>query len=460
MEVNNGKPDLTDGGARHILIVIALALSVFFVRFDTYIVNIAMPTFVDVFKINVSQASWIALSYVLSQVSAVMLFGKLCSQFKLKDMFLWGMGIFTAGSLLCGISPTFWCLIAFRCVQGIGGSMMLVSAFASVLLYLPHDKVGWGLSIITTAAAIGVLLGPVIGGLIISHFSWHWIFLINFPIGIIAAIYCHKVIPDAPAPESSLNRKPDIAGLILSAVALFLLVYTLNMGCEYGWRSPIILGCEFFSMISFVAFFAVEKRSKDPLLDMSLFSSRAFVVVILSALLGFILFFGGNFLVPFYLTQQGLTPARIGFLLMTFSIVYIPIGLYAGVLSDRFSSKKISALAMFLAAVTGFTFAADLGDGIFSAVAYLIMLAVSYGLFFVPINHCIMSFASEINRGSVSAVFNTVMNITMAMGIAVMETIYSEHLVPVNGFRTAFAVGGGFCFIASMMLMFISKEKA
>lgn len=459
MGTNDEKIQPKNSGSGYVFIVIALALSIFFVRFDAYIVNVAMPTFVYVFKISVSQASWIALSYVLSQVSAMMLFGKLCGRFRLKNIFLTGMLIFTVSSLFCGLSPDFWYLIFFRCVQGIGGSMMLVSAFAAILLYLPHEKVGWSLSIMTTSAALGVLAGPVAGGLIVSHFSWNWVFLINFPVGIIAVIFCYKIIPAAASPEKKPGQTLDIKGLLLSAAALFLLVYSLNMGCEHGWNSPIILVCELFSVIFFIVFFQAEKRTGDPLLDMSLFSARSFVIVIISALIGFILFFGGNFLLPFYLTREGLSPDQIGFLLMVFSIVYIPLAFYSGSLSDKYSSKKISAWAMFVGAVAAFVFAADLGGGIACAVIYLVMLAVAYGFFFVPINHSIMSFASDTNRGSVSAVLNAVTNVTMALGIAVMETIYSEYEVPLAGFRTAFAVGGVFCFIAFVMLMFFSGGK-
>jgi len=145
---------------------------------------------------------------------------------------------------------------------------------------------------------------------------------------------------------------------------------------------------------------------------------------------------------------------------MIFSVVYIPIGLYAGRLTNKLPSKKISAFAMFLGSITSFVFVADLGTGVTGAVIYLVMLAVSYGMFFVPINHCIMSFASDKNRGSVSAVFNTVMNISMAMGIAVMETIYSEFKVPIDGFKASFIAGGIFCFAAAVMLISFSKEKA
>lgn len=447
-------------GGGHAGVIAALACSIFFVRFDAYIVNIAMPTFVDLFKISVSQASWIALAYVLSQVSAVMLFGKLCNQVRLKSIFLLGMVVFTAASTLCGFSPGFWSLILFRSLQGIGGSMMLVSGFAGVLLYLPREKVGWGLSIMTTSGALGVLLGPVAGGLIISHFSWHWIFLVNLPLGVAAWLFCRRAIPEAPTPERKPGTVLDLPGLGLSAAALFLLVYTLNMGCEHGWTSGIIFACAVFSLLFGIAFVLREKRCRDPLLDMSLFSHRSFVMSLLSALAGFLMFFGGCFLLPFYLTQRGLTPEQVGFVMMIFAVVYIPIGLYAGPLSDTVSPRKISAGAMFAATLTGALFAATLGTGIACAVVYLVMLALSYGMFFAPINHCIMNFASPTNRGSISAVFNTVMNITMAMGIAVLETVYSEFQTdPVAGFRAAFALGAGFCLLAALMLALSREEK-
>jgi len=446
---------------REFLIITAFALSIFFVRFDGFIINLAMPTFVKTFDITVSQASWVALSYILAQVSAIMIFGNLCDRFDLKKIFLQGMAVFVAASLLCGVCRSFWFLIAFRCLQGLGGSMMLVSAYAAIVYYLPHEKVGWGMGIMTTSAALGVILGPVVGGLIINDWDWHWLFLINVPLGILAIIYSRYVIPDIKRPIKPLAGagRVDYAGAAFSAAALFLLIYLLNTGREWGWTSWVIKGAAFFSTVFFVVFYFREKKRSNPLLDVRLFNNRSFTLTVLAGLIGFFLFFGGNFLLPFYLTREGVSPKHIGLLLAVFSVVYIPIGLYAGSLSDRISPRKLVCWAMLLSAATGCVFALTTGSGgIWFAVLYLVMSAVSYGLFFSPINHLIMSFASRENRGSVSAVYNTVMAVTMALGVVLLETIYSEFNVPGAGFSAAFCAGGLCCLAAAALLGWFVKD--
>jgi EmrB/QacA subfamily drug resistance transporter len=441
-------------------IVYAFALSIFFVRFDGYIVNLAMPTFVNCFGISISRASWISVSYILSQVSAIMLFGKLCDRLQIKKIFLYGLVVFTISSFFCGASPNFALLIAARCIQGLGGSMMLVSGYAAMVLYLPQEKVGWGLGIMTVSAALGVLLGPVAGGFIIHYLNWRWVFLINVPLGLLGFIFSQRVIPLIGSSKKFSYKEIDIAGLISSAIALFLLIYALNMVDEKGMFSNAVLGSLFFSIIFFIAFYLEEEKSPYPLIDIRLLHNRDFALVVLSTIIGFFLFFGGSFLIPFYLTQKGLNPKQIGLLLTIFSLVYMPIGLYSGTLSDKISPRKISCWAMFLAAVTGFVFSGMLGhEGVQSAVVYLVMLAVSYGLFFSPINHYIMNFADQDNRGSVSAIYNTSLNISMALGVVLLESIYSVSKVPLDGFRAAFSTAGACCLVALGILSLLIRSR-
>jgi len=441
-------------------IVCAFALSIFFVRFDGYIVNLAMPTFVSYFNVSISRASWISVAYILSQVSTIMLFGRLCDKLEIKKVFIYGLAVFTVSSLFCGISPNFWLLIASRCIQGVGGSMMLVSSYAAMIQYLPRERVGWGLGIMTVSAALGVLLGPVAGGFIIHYLSWHWVFLINVPLGVLGLVFGQMVIPYIASPNKFSYKDVDIKGFIYSTAALFLLLYALNIIDEVKLSSPIVWACIFLSLVFFAVFYREEKRSPCPLVDIKLFNNLDFALVIFSTVVGFLLFFGGSFLIPFYLTQEGLDPKQIGLLLTVFSLVYMPIGLYAGSLSDKIAPRKIVCLAMLLAAATGFVFSGLLGQyGIYAAVIYLIMLAVSYGLFFAPINHYIMNFADADNKGSVSALYNTSLNISMALGVVLLETIYSEFSVSSEGFRAAFFTGGVCCLAAFCVLGFLIRDK-
>lgn len=340
--------------------------------------------------------------------------------------------------------------------------MMLVSAYAAMMQHLPREKVGWGLGIMTVSAALGVLLGPVAGGLIINYMDWRWIFLINVPIGFLGLFFSQKVIPRSSDAKKISYKEIDIGGLILSTVALFLLLYSSNMHNKHSEHfSPYALGCILASAIFFIAFYFTEKRVKHPIIDLKLLNNRDFALVIFSTIAGFLLFFGGSFLIPFYLTGKGFQPNQIGFILTIFSLVYMPIGLYSGTLSDRVTPRKIVCLAMFLAAITGFIFSGMLEQyGVYSAVVYLVMLAVSYGLFFSPINHYIMNFADAGNRGSVSALYNVSLNVSMALGVVLLETIYSEFTIPVKGFQAAFFAGGICCLIAFCVLGFLIRDKS
>jgi len=444
----------------YFFILVAFALSIFLVRLDGYIVNLAVPTFVSSFQITLSQASWVALSYILAQVSAFILFGKLSDRLRLKSIFLSGVGVFTFGSFLCALSPNFWTLLFFRCVQGLGGSMMLVSAFASIMAYLPKERIGWALGIMTTSAALGVLTGPLAGGFIINYFSWHWIFLVNVPIGVLVILFGLRVIPAVEKAVQPEAKKIDLAGIILSMLALFLLIFALNMGNEFGWASLITWGCLLSSVVLFILFFRNEKKAEDPALDITLFQNRSLILVCAATTLGFLLFFGGNFLLPVYLTHEGMCARNIGLLLTVMSLVYIPIGLRAGQMSDKVAPIKLVTLAMGLASIAGLVFVMLLGHGlILPVVVYLVMLAVAYGLFFSPVNHLIMGFAGEKNRGSVSAMFNAIMNVTMALGVVVLETVYSEFRMPLSGMRAAFFCGSIFCLIAMVMLGKVLYKK-
>ncbi len=165
-------------------VILCIAFAVFMVRLDGYIVNISLPTIARYFQVGTSEVSWIVLIYLLVMTGCMLILGKLGDRFGLKRIFLMGYLVFSVSSLFCGLAPTIHTLDLARAVQGVGGAMMIVSAFAIVSRLLPEHLTGWAFGVCSFANSLGIMVGSPLGGFITGFFSWKWIFLINVPIGL------------------------------------------------------------------------------------------------------------------------------------------------------------------------------------------------------------------------------------------------------------------------------------
>jgi len=283
-------------------IVFSVAFAVFMVRLDGYVVNISLPTITRYFHVGTSEASWVVLSYLLVMTASMLIFGKLGDRVGLKKIFISGYVCFTAGSLLCGLSHNICMLDVARGIQGIGGAMMMTGAFAVISHYLPEAITGWAFGLCSLANSLGIMVGAPLGGIITGFFSWHWIFLINIPVGIAAVLIARKALPDEK-PAGTAKEKPrfDVIGSTLSFIALSTLVYGLSMGNESGWQSPVILASLAIAAVASGAFIYREITCADPILDFKIFKNRDFAFAILTTLMAVMLLSGGNFLLPFYL---------------------------------------------------------------------------------------------------------------------------------------------------------------
>ena len=219
-------------------IVFSVAFAVFMVRLDSYIVVISLPTLARYFQVGTSEASWVILSYLMVVTGSTLIFGKLADRIGLKKIFLWGYGLFTLGSLLCGLSPTIYLLDAASCLQGVGGAMMITSGMASIPHYLPKNIAGWAFGICSLANSLGIMVGAPLGGVITCFLSWHWIFLINVPVGILAIVIVKRSLPaDQNRPPLAERRPFDVSGSILSFVGFTALVFALSRCEDEGWQS-------------------------------------------------------------------------------------------------------------------------------------------------------------------------------------------------------------------------------
>jgi EmrB/QacA subfamily drug resistance transporter len=463
-------------------IVFSVAFAVFMVRLDGYIVNISMPAIARHFHVGTSEASWVVLSYLLVMTGSMLIFGKLGDRIGLKKIFISGYVCFTIGSLLCGLSPNIYVLDVARGIQGIGGAMMMTGAFAVISHYLPEAITGWAFGLCSLANSLGIMVGAPLGGIITGFFSWQWIFLINIPVGVAAVLIARKALPDEkPAGTTTEKRHFDVIGSTLSFVALSTLVYGLSMGQEWRWDSPVILAALAIAALASGAFIYREMTCADPILDFKLFKNRDFVFVILTTLMAVMLLAGGNFLLPFYLELvKGLETEKVGFVILIYSLVYMPIAPFSGRLSDRINPRIICASAMFMGLIACLVFAFSLSmPGLAPAVIYLILLAVTYSLFFPSNNHLVMSLASHESQGAASGLYSTAINVSMVLGICLFESVFShalpegvslKHASPdqaasiagllTDAFQIAFIVGSAVCLLAFVFSLFTGRKSS
>lgn len=464
---------------KQIWIIISVAFAAFVSTLDGFIVNISLPSISHYFNVSTSEVSRVSLFYLLTLTSVMLMSGKLADTIGLKRVYIGGFVIFTFGSLLCGLSPTLDLLVASRCIQAIGGSVLFSIGFAIITQYIPIEKRAKALSIISTVAALGITVGAPLGGFLTGYFSWHWIFLVNIIPGIVAVIVSQKNIP-ADKEIKSLKGF-DILGGALIFLTLSFLIYALNVGQEAGWTSLKIISCFIASIIFFIVFMWRELSVNDPLLDLNLFKDKDFSFANLSNSMAFLFFSGYNFLMPFYLILiKKLEVQKAGLILVTYSIVFMLVSSFIGKLSDKFSSKSLCTMG--LISITGAIcyFAFTLGEnGLLATIIFLVWLGVSFGLFISPNNNLVMTLAPRDKSGIASSVFKTTSNLSLVLGVCIFETIFSSFIpqhystldngnllkagVPENflllGFKNAFLVGAIVCVVAVAFNLLVKAPK-
>jgi MFS family permease len=250
---------------------------------DTTIVNVAQQVIKQDLDASLPQIQWILDSYILAYAVLLLSFGRLGDVFGRKKMFIFGMAIFIGASVLCGLSTAIGhllgisastALIVSRVLQGVGGALMMPQTLSLITVVFPPEQRGAAMGAWGSVVSLGAILGPIIGGIIVSNFAWQWIFLINIPIGIAAIIATVAIVPESVDPLAS--RKIDWGGVLLSGAGIFAFVYAAIEGNHRGWTDPLILGLIVLSILLLTAFVAWEKRAADPMMKLELFDIRNF----------------------------------------------------------------------------------------------------------------------------------------------------------------------------------------
>ena len=462
-------------GTRWILVCVALAT--FMSNLDISIVNISLPAISKYFDAGIGIVSRIVLVYFLIMVGLLLVFGKLGDLKGFKKIFVTGFAVFTLGSLLCGIAGSINQLIVFRVVQAIGGSIMTALAPAIISAFIPPEARGKALGWVAVFAALGISAGPAIGGIITEYLSWHWIFLINVPIGAGAIIMVCRILPRQ---DRGPSRAPfDIPGAFFLFLLFTSLIYALNMGQERGWTSPLILGCFACACVCACCFVMVERRSADPLIDPGLFRNRNFVW---GNLAGFFVLMGLNgmiFLLPFYLEiTRSLPMNRAGLIMVIPSGIMMLINPLAGGAADRVGSRLLSSGGMFLCAgAFAMLSLFNAHTPIWFILFSLTWFGLTAGFFMAPNGRLVMTSCPEEKQGVASSIMMLVRIGGGLMGTCTFEAIFSgalpqqislQNIAPshpsiapdllTGGFHRAFLVGVLICLAAALCSALI-REK-
>jgi EmrB/QacA subfamily drug resistance transporter len=414
------------------LLIISISLAAFMSALDGTIVNIALPTISAVFNISSSTVSWVATIYLLVMAGCVLIFGKLSDGIGFKKVFLSGFAIFTLGSFSCALLPdllsSFPVLIGSRAFQALGGAMITAIAPAMVTAYIPMKQKGKAMGIIMTVAALGTAIGPTIGGVLTQYLSWHWIFLINVPVGICAILLGAKVIP-AMTPHGQ-PAGFDRAGAFLIFTGLAALLFAVSEGNTLGWTSPVILGTLVLAIVTLAYFVWHELGISDPLLELRLFTNRNFLMTNLVMSLVFFSFAGISYLLPFYLQYvKGYGASDAGLILTALSIAMMVSGILAGALYNRVGGRNlcIAAGAFLVAGYYMMTLLrVDTPTGF--VVLCLIVLGFSLGLMITPASNMIMNSVAKKYQGMVSSLTSLERFAPLTLGIAFANLVFIQGI--------------------------------
>jgi EmrB/QacA subfamily drug resistance transporter len=419
---------MTTTQRRNFWILLAIGIGSLMSAMDGSIVNTILPVLSSAFHSNVTAIEWVVIVYLLVLSGLLLSFGRLGDLRGHKSVYVWGFGIFILGSAMSGAAWSVTTLILFRGFQAIGGAMLASSSPAIVTGTFPPEQRGRAFGLVAMMTYLGLTIGPSLGGWLTQAFGWRTVFYVNVPVGSIALALSLFFIPrDAPVERP---QPFDLPGALVFLAGLTALMLGLNMGSEWGWFSPSVLGLLAGALILLFVFIQVERRSSAPMLDLSLFQLRLFSTSTLSAVLNYICVYSITFLMPFYLIQgRGLNPAQAGLLLSVQSVLMAVAAPVSGTLSDRFGSRGLGMLGMAIMAAGLFMLGGQAaGTGLWLSAAGLAVSGIGTGIFISPNTSALMGAAPQTRQGIASGVLATARNFGMVLGIGLAGAIFTTHL--------------------------------
>ncbi|WEV38465.1 MFS transporter [Lactobacillus sp. ESL0680] len=415
-------------------ILVAVGLFTFMSTLDGTIVNIALPVISNDLRISMSQSEWVVSLYLIVVCSFILFFGKLSDlQGKIK-IFRLGAIFFIAGSLLSGFKVNLLFLLIARAIQAFGAAMTMATNNGIITEIFPHTERGKALGTIGSFVALGSIAGPGLGGLILSHLSWSYIFWLNVPVGLVAAIIGAIFLPK----DITFTKAPlDKTGSFAFALGMVSLFGGIFLGQQLGFTAAAVLLMLAIGLLSFCWFVYTENHATNPLLRFSLFKNPDFSVSLLCALLIFITNFFFNVVTPFYLENaRHLSPSQAGYILMILPLVQLFAAPVAGSISDKISPKLITFIGLLLLLVSQIGYyLCNLTSPLWLFIVSIAIMGLGSGIFSSPNNSLVMSSVEQKDLGVAGSINSLSRNLGMVIGISSATTVLFAAMSAKKGVR-------------------------
>jgi EmrB/QacA subfamily drug resistance transporter len=455
---------MTAGDSRRWIALYVLCLGTLMIVLDTTIVNVALPSIREDLGFSETSLAWVVNAYLLTFGGFLLLGGRLGDLFGHRRLFLTGITLFTLASLACGLARSQGVLVGARAVQGLGGAV--VSAVSlSLIMTLFTDVVERtkAMGVFGFVAAGGGTIGVLLGGVLTDVLSWHWIFLVNIPVGI--AVFALSRMLLAPGGGQAGSQRLDVAGAVTVTGSLILAVYAIVNGNQWGWTSARTLGLLGAAVVLMGLFLVVEGRVASPLIPLGLFRLRNVAVANVVGVLWAAAMFAWFFLSALYLQRVlGYDPLHVG-------LAFLPTSLIMGAFSLGLSAKLVMrfgiraplavglglaaiGLLLFVRAPVGGSFAVDV-------LPSMVLLGFGAGMAFNPLLLAAMSDVAPTEAGLASGIVNTAFMMGGALGLAVLASVADKRTESLRasgeglkaalngGYHVAFIVGAAFAVVAA-----------
>jgi EmrB/QacA subfamily drug resistance transporter len=451
-----------------------LCLASLMIVLDATIVNVALPSIREDLGFSETSLAWVVNAYLLTYGGLLLLGGRLGDLFGPRRLFLVGIGLFTLASLLCGLSTSQEMLIVARAIQGVGGAIAsAVSLGLTMTIFTEPADRAKAMGVFGFVAAGGGSIGVLLGGVLTDALSWHWIFLVNVPIGALVVLLSLRLLPSTPGYASG---RLDLGGAATVTGALILAVYAIVNGNQNGWLSAETLGLLGAAVALFAAFLTIETRVAAPLMPLRLFRIRNLSVANATGVLWAAAMFAWFFLAALYLQLVlGYSPLQVG-------LSFLPANLIMGAFALGLSAKIVMRFGLRLPVGVGLTIAA-IGLGLFvrapvdgsfvvDVLPSMILLGFGAGMAFNPVLLAAMSEVEPSEAGLASGIANTAFMMGGALGLAILVSVADSRTARllaggddrlsalIGGYHLAFAIGALFAIAAAAIGGLLLRDTA